>query len=75
LPAPPASRRTLGSTGRARDDGTARTHRSPDLFGSDSADLHGAVIPNAPGLAELVVEALDAAGFQIVAVDDGEGRA
>jgi hypothetical protein len=37
-----------------------------DLFGDDPADLHGAVIPNAPGLAELVVEALAYSGFMIV---------
>jgi hypothetical protein len=37
-----------------------------DLFGSDPVDLHGAVIPNAPGLAELVLEALNAAGYIVM---------
>jgi hypothetical protein len=44
-----------------------------DLFGSDPLDLHGASIPNAPGLAELVVITLAEHGFQIVAVGEKEG--
>lgn len=40
-----------------------------DLFGGDPTDLHGSMIVNAEGLAQLVLDALAKAGFQIVAVD------
>ena len=41
-----------------------------DLFGEEPIDLHCAVIPNAPGLAQLVLDALAEAGFQVVPKPD-----
>jgi hypothetical protein len=40
-----------------------------DLFGSDPVDLHGSMIVNAEGLAQLVLDALAKAGFVIVVSD------
>jgi hypothetical protein len=40
-----------------------------DLFGGDSVDLHGSMIVNAEGLARLVLDALAAHGYQIVAAN------
>ena len=40
-----------------------------DLFGSDPVDLHGAMIVDAGGLAQLVVERLAEARFLIVPAD------
>jgi hypothetical protein len=40
-----------------------------DLFGGDPADLHGATIANAEGLARLVLDALAEAGWEIVAAN------
>ena len=36
-----------------------------DLFGGDPVDLHGSMIVNAEGLAQLVLDALARAGYQI----------
>jgi hypothetical protein len=40
-----------------------------DLFGNDPTDLHGTVVFNAAGLAQLVLDALAKAGFEIVVSD------
>jgi hypothetical protein len=40
-----------------------------DLFGNDPTDLHGTVVFNAAGLAQLVIDALATAGYQIVQAD------
>jgi hypothetical protein len=40
-----------------------------DLFGNDPTDLHGTVVFNAAGLAQLVLDVLAKAGFVITAVD------
>jgi hypothetical protein len=53
---------------------TRRTSNDPlevltDLFGSDPVDLHGAMIVDAGGLAQLVIERLAEARFLIVPAD------
>jgi len=40
-----------------------------DLFGSDPVDLHGAMIVDAGGLAQLVIERLAEVRFLIVPAD------
>jgi hypothetical protein len=40
-----------------------------DLFGSDPADLFGAVIANPEGMAQLVIQTLAEHGFEIVAAN------
>jgi hypothetical protein len=40
-----------------------------DLFGSDPVDLHGSMIVNAEGLAQLVLDTLAKAGFAITPID------
>jgi hypothetical protein len=40
-----------------------------DLFGSDPVDLHGSLIVDAVGLAQLILDALGEHGYQIVPVD------
>jgi len=40
-----------------------------DLFGSGPEDLHGAMIIDPEGVAELVLDALAERGYQIVLVD------
>jgi hypothetical protein len=37
-----------------------------DLFGSDPADLHGTIVYDGAGLAQIVLDTLAKAGFQIV---------
>jgi hypothetical protein len=40
-----------------------------DLFGSDPVDLHGAMIIDPVGMAQLVIDRLAEAGFQITPAD------
>jgi hypothetical protein len=39
-----------------------------DLFGSDPADLHGAMIIDVMGMAQLVIERLAEHGYQITPI-------